>query len=95
MKRNLIVTDKVQIVNEILAYLVDHPKAQDTFEGIVNWWLLERSIKFQEAQVKKALDELVAKGLAIELKGNDSKIRYQVNQSRLEEIEKLVKLMSE
>ena len=94
VKHDLLITDKSQIGNEILAYMVDHPKAQDTLEGIVNWWLLERAIKFQEAQVKKALAELVAKGLVIEQKGNNSMIHYRVNQSKFEEIKKLVKLMS-
>ena len=95
VKRDLLITDKSQVGNEVLAYLVDHPNAQDTLEGIVEWWLLERTIKFQEAQVNKALAELVAKGLVIEQKGNDSKIHYRVNQSRFEEIKKLVKRMSE
>jgi hypothetical protein len=94
VKQELLVTDKTQIGNEILAYLVDHPKAQDTMEGIVSWWLLERTIKFQEAQVKKALAELVAKGFVIEQKGNNSTIHFRVNQSRFEEIKKLVERMS-
>ena len=95
MKQGLLINDDSQIGNEILAYLIENPKAQDTLEGIVEWWLLERAIKFQKAQVKKALAELVAKGLVIEQKGNNSKIRYRVNQKRFEEIKKLVKLMSE
>ena len=94
MNRDLLITDKSQIGNEILAYLADHPKAQDTLEGIVDWWLLERAIKFQEAQVKKALAELVDKGWVIEQTGKDSKIHYRLNQSRFEEIKKFVKLMS-
>jgi len=95
VKQGLLINDDSQIGNEILAYLIENPKAQDTLEGIVEWWLLERAIKFQKAQVKKALAELVAKGLVIEQKGNNSKIRYRVNQKRFEEIKKLVKLMSE
>jgi predicted transcriptional regulator len=95
VKQGLLIIDESKIGNEILEYLVDHPKAQDTLEGIVNWWLLEREIKFQEAQVKKALAELVAKGLVIEQKGNNSKNHYRANQSRFKEIKKLVELMSE
>jgi hypothetical protein len=30
--------NKAQISNEILAYLVEYPQAQDTLEGIVEWW---------------------------------------------------------
>jgi hypothetical protein len=95
VKQGLLIIDESKIGNEILAYLIDHPKARDTLEGIVEWWLLERAIKFQEAQVKKALAELVTNGLVIEQKGYDSKIHYRVNPSRLEEIKKLVELMGE
>ena len=94
MKPDLLITGKLQIDSEILAYLVDHPNAQDTLEGIVEWWLLERAIKFQEAQVKKALAELVAKGLVIERKGRDSQTSYRINEQKYEEIKKLVKLMN-
>jgi predicted transcriptional regulator len=94
MKTDLLITDRSQIGKEILAYLVEHPKAQDTMEGIVNWWLLERAIKFQEAQVKKALADLVAKGLILEKKGSNSKIHYRVNHSRFEEIKKHVRWMN-
>ena len=94
VKRDLLITNKLQIGNEILAYLVDHPKARDTLEGIVEWWLLERQIRFQTARVKEALSNLIARGFILEKKGSNSKIHYRVNQSRLEEIKKLVKLMS-
>ena len=56
----------------------------------MSWWLLELKIKFQEAQVKKALAELVTKGLVIEQRGNNSKIHYRVNHSKFEEIKKLI-----
>ena len=84
-----------QIGNEILAYLVDYPKAQDTLEGIASWWLLERTIRFQAAEVKKALAELVARGLVIEQKGNDSVVHYRVNRGRLEEVKELVAIKSQ
>ena len=91
MNFDSLVTNKTQISNEILAYLFEHPGAQDTLEGIVEWWLLERAIKFQTARVKEALSELVAKGLILEKKGSNSHIYYQVNQSKYEEIKKLFK----
>lgn len=84
-------TNKVQIGYQILAYLVEHPEAQDTVEGIVEWWLLERQIKFQTARVQEALFELVAKGLVIEQKGSNSQTHYRINLSKYEEIQKLFK----
>ena len=94
MKQGLLIKDESTIGNEILAYLVDHPKAQDTLEGIVEWWLLERTIKFQQTQVKKALAKLVNKGLVIEQRRLNSQTHYRISKSKFEEIRKLVKSMS-
>ncbi len=94
VKRDLLINDKPQVGNEILAYLVGNPKAQDTLAGIVEWWLLERQIKFQTARVKKALSEFVAKGLILEHEGLDSQTHYRINQSKCKEIQKLVRPMS-
>ena len=94
MKPDLFINDESKIGKEILSYLVDHQKAQDTLEGIVEWWLLERQINFQTARVKEALSDLVARGLILEKKGSNSKIHYRINQSRFEDIKKLVKQMN-
>ncbi len=91
MKEDLLINDESKIGNEILAYLVDHPNARDTLEGIVEWWLLERQIKFQTARVKEALSDLVDRGLILEHKGLDSQIHYRINLSRYEEIQELFK----
>ena len=81
--------NKSQIGYQILAYLVEHPEAQDTLEGIVEWWFLERQIKFQTDLVREALSELVEKGFVIEQKGLNSQTHYCINQSKCEEIQKL------
>jgi hypothetical protein len=91
VKEDLLINDESKIGNEILAYLVDHPNARDTLEGIVEWWLLERQIKFQTARVKEALSDLVDRGLILEHKGLDSQIHYRINLSRYEEIQELFK----
>ena len=62
MNLDLPIKNKLQIGYQIMAYLVDHPNARDTLEGIVEWWLLEREIKFETARVKEALSNLVAGG---------------------------------
>jgi len=85
---------KSQVGYQILAYLIEHPEAQDTLEGIVEWWLLESTIKFQTARVKEAISELVANGLILEHKGLDSQGHYRINQSRSEEIRELFKSKS-
>ena len=75
-----------QTAHEILAYLAEHPNAQDTVEGIVQWWLLEQQIKRGMRQVKEALAELVTRGLVLERKGKDARIHYYMNQRKSGEI---------
>ena len=91
MKEGLLINDEFKIGNEILAYLIDHPNARDTLEGIVEWWLLEQQIKFQTARVKDALSDLVARGLILEKKGSNSQIHYRINQNMFKEIQELFK----
>jgi hypothetical protein len=84
-------TGEPEIVLEILGYLVENPEAQDTFEGIVEWWLLERSINRETRKVKEALADLIAKGLVLEQKGSDLRWRYQINRRKLRQIRTLLK----
>ena len=84
-------TDKCQTAYHILAYLVDNPDAEDTVEGIVEWWLLEQRIKNRTARVKEALAELVSKRLIIERKGQDTRSRYRINRRKSREISAMLK----
>ena len=78
--------DESQIAYEILAYLAKNPDAQDTIDGIVEWWLLAQHIERHVARVKSALAELVQQGLIIEKRSSDSHIYYSLNRSREKEI---------
>lgn len=90
MRRRTGKIEKSQIAHEVLAYLAEHPEAQDTLEGIIEWWLLEREIKRQTALVKESLGELVVAGLVLECQGSDAQMRYQVNHAKLREIHELI-----
>ena len=83
-------SDGEQLAHKLLAYLVEHEEAQDTFEGIVEWWLLEQRIKQQTAEVRNVLSDLMAKGLVVERKGRDGRSRYSINRRRVDEIRKLL-----
>lgn len=76
--------------NRILSYLAEHPDAEDTVEGIVEWWLLDRTIKFETARVQQALAELVVHGFILKEEGRGAGTRYRLNQSRRQEIQKLI-----
>jgi hypothetical protein len=65
----------------ILSYLLEHPDAGDTLEGIVEWWLLHQKIRYETRNVSQAISELVADGLIVTQKGTDSRIIYRANRS--------------
>ena len=80
-----------EIAYDILVYLSEHPEAQDTLQGIVQWWLLEQEIKTRIRQVERALAGLVAERFVVERKGKDSQIHYRINRRKIGEIKSLLK----
>lgn len=76
------IRDQGEARYHILAYLLDNPDAGDTFEGIVEWWLLHQKVKFETQAVSEAVARLVADGLIVEQKGSDSRVIYRVNRTR-------------
>jgi hypothetical protein len=78
------------IARDILAYLVEHPHAQDTLEGIVQWWLLEQEIARRTLEVKATLDQLVEQGLVVARRGADERVRYQINRRKAKAISSLL-----
>jgi hypothetical protein len=88
-------SDKSKITRDVLSYLIDHQDAQDTLEGIVQWWLMEEEIKQQTAKVKAVLDDLVKINYLLESKGMDSRRRYRINQSKMKEISNLIEKTTE
>lgn len=75
---------------QILAYLLDNPAAQDTLEGIVQWWLLASNIKHNIGKVKESLNRLIDQGFVIELGGKDQRTHYRLNRAKLAEIKALL-----
>jgi hypothetical protein len=75
---------------EILAHLCEHPSAQDTLEGIVEWWLLEQKIRQLITETRAALRELVAERLVLTRQGSEGHTYYRVNRSKLRAIRTLL-----
>lgn len=57
------VSDIEEIARKIRRYLIDHPNAADSLEGIVHWWLVRQQVEFSAEKVKMALDYLVGNDL--------------------------------
>ena len=68
-----------EISNAILHYLLKHPQAQDTLEGIIHWWILEERIYQRTLEISEVLKSLVEKGFLIEKKISSSDVLYSLN----------------
>ena len=66
----------------ILQYLVRHPQAKDTPEGIATWWLRQHEIEHAVHQIYAGLDLLVGERLVVECHGPDRTRYYVVNADR-------------
>jgi hypothetical protein len=80
---------------KILAYLAEHPDADDTLEGIMEWWLLEQRIKHWAVEVQAALAGLVAQGLVLERRDRAGRTHYYVNRRKMKKVEELLKRVAE
>ena len=78
--------EESELTYEILAYLAENADAEDTLEGIVEWWLLEQKIKSCTVNVREILAQLAAENLINEYRGTDSRPRFRLNQERYTEI---------
>ena len=83
-------SERVGIVHDILSYLAKFDASGDTFEGIVEWWLLDRNIRRASTDVKAALDDLVAQKLIREYKTADGRVHYRTNSRKRKEIKALI-----
>ena len=75
-----------QLGYDILAYMAEHPDAQDTTEGIAEWWLSERPAGPNAARVEEALAELVSLGLVIASRREGARTYYKADRRKLKEI---------
>ena len=63
---------------KILDYLKHNPSAEDTLEGIAQWWLLEQQIRIERTRVQAALKRLVECKLLSVRRGVDGRTRYRL-----------------
>lgn len=78
------------VEHDVLSYLLEHPKADDTVEGIVEWWLLKQEVQRRMAMVKEVLKELVHKGFVVETPRKDGRLHYRLNPGKRKEVQQLI-----
>lgn len=66
---------------EVLDYLKDHPEAQDTLDGVVQWWLIRSRVMTGLEWVCTALTELEKEGSIRKVTGPDGQQWYQAARS--------------
>jgi hypothetical protein len=71
-----------RIARAILNYLHRYPAAQDTLEGIVEWWLPQQQIRTKPAVVQQTVNELAARGFVLRHKAIDARIHYRLNRRK-------------
>lgn len=72
----------VRITKEIERYLLTHPYAADTIEGIAKWWLQQQRYTDSIECIHDALDVLVKRGLVKKRTNADGKNIYRYSYSR-------------
>ena len=83
--------DDPEIGEFILGFLLKNPDAEDTIEGIVEWWLMGERIEYETGRVRSALQDLVRKGFVLERQRLGSERRYRLNERKLREIQSYLK----
>jgi hypothetical protein len=75
----------------ILRYLLRHPQAKDTREGIAAWWLRQREIEQAVHEIFAGLDILLADHLVVERRGPGLDPYYAVNAAQREAIARFLR----
>ena len=81
------------LFQQILNYLIQHPDAKDTVEGILKWWLPGRKIEWGNEQVQEVLDFLVAEGWLVKRILPSSQELFSLNQKGRNEIKVFLKAL--
>ena len=79
-----------ETARRILSYLLKHPEARDTIEGMTRWWLLEEEIHERLAEISQGLSSLVRQGLILEERRGASLPLYRLNPDKRDEVRTLV-----
>ena len=79
----------------ILSYLVKHPDAKDTLEGIVHWWILRERIEQSVEKVNQTLTDLVAKEFILEKEYYNQDKMYQLNFEKVPDIKAILAQVSD
>jgi hypothetical protein len=75
-----------QVIRGILQYLVEHPDAKDTPEGIYKWWLPESYREQGQEKLEETLDFLGSRRWLSIRRTSQQKKLYGLNKNFMEQI---------
>ncbi len=78
-------------VRDILSYLLRHPEAADTLDGIARWWLQRECVDYSVEEVAKALHFLVRLGFIVEKRSTAKRAFFQIDPTKQSEIMAFIK----
>jgi hypothetical protein len=64
------------VVQQLIAYWLDRPRAADTLDGICRWWLTGEPVAAE--CVAQALSWLVERGVVAAHEAADGRVRYRL-----------------
>ena len=76
--------------SQILLYLVQHPDAKDTREGILKWWMPAGRGETEVERIQEALKDLVEQGWILERQTAVSKKIYGLNKEQLPQVRRFL-----
>jgi hypothetical protein len=79
-------TARDDLITELLRYVVAHPNAKDTIDGIEKWWLPKSTKREGKRRLEEAINLLAAKGWLNARSSPQSETIYSLNENNLEEI---------
>jgi hypothetical protein len=71
------------IARAIHCYVIAHPDAADTLDGIHRWWLLPTLHEESILRVEEAVEQLVAEGVLRSISREDGRVIYFYAQRRM------------
>lgn len=70
------VSDLMRVVHALVTYLLAHPQASDTAEGIARWWL-RTDATANSTLLQQALDWMEEQGLIERVVAGDGRVRWR------------------
>jgi hypothetical protein len=75
-------TEERNTAQSILNYMIEHPRATDTVEGIAQWWISRSRRERSIGEIQQALSYLISRGFITETRRKGMPPYYKFNLKR-------------